>query len=194
MQDLNLRDAHHADHRCRDGCLPGLGQSSTLDTCPWQELNLHTRLWAREFESRASACSATGAVLPTAPTGSDCVRALTRIRTWTERVLSALPLPLGYKGIHPSGWWSLSRESNPVPPVYETGVLPGELDRRGPVWVAAGPTRPVWSDARESNAVCPDPKSGGLPSPSHPVAAASTASYVRIPYPYQDSNLGPRRS
>jgi hypothetical protein len=28
MQDLNLRDAHHADHRFRDGCLPGLGQSS----------------------------------------------------------------------------------------------------------------------------------------------------------------------
>lgn len=25
------------------------------------------------------------------------------------------------------------------------------------------------SDARESNAVSPDPKSGGLPSPSHPV-------------------------
>jgi hypothetical protein len=28
MQDLNLRDAHHADHRFQDGCLPGLGQSS----------------------------------------------------------------------------------------------------------------------------------------------------------------------
>lgn len=36
------------------------------------------------------------AVLPTTPTGS----ALARIRTWTGRVLSALPLPLGYKGIH----------------------------------------------------------------------------------------------
>jgi len=29
-------------------------------------------------------------------------------------------------------------------------------------------TNAPWSDARESNAVCPDPKSGGLPSPSHP--------------------------
>lgn len=36
------------------------------------------------------------AVLPITPTG--IVRAPTRIRTWTRRVLSALPLPLGYRG------------------------------------------------------------------------------------------------
>jgi hypothetical protein len=71
------------------------------------------------------------AVLPTTPTGIRWCGALTRIRTWTGRVLSALPLPLGYKGRHPR-WGdvgSLSRDSNPVPPVYETGARPVELDR-----------------------------------------------------------------
>ena len=36
-------------------------------------------------------------------------------------------------------------------------------------WSATSPRgKPPRSDARESNAVSPDPKSGGLPSPSHP--------------------------
>ena len=65
--------------------------------------------------------------------------------------------------MHQPGPSSLSRDSNPEPPVYETGARPVELKRHCCIRTS--------SDARESNAVCPDPKSGGLPSPSHPSAA-----------------------
>lgn len=117
----------------------------------------------------------------------------TRIRTWTERVLSALPLPLGYRGLsfvdrasggsrtrvlclartgpsverRPRRWCSSSvcgdrtRVSR-----LRTGCL---FHWTNTPWSAVSPRgKPPRSDARESNAVSPDPRSGGLPSPSHP--------------------------
>ena len=49
------------------------------------------RTWAHGVKGRCAA---------TTPTGSS---ALTRIRTWTGRILSPVPLPLGYKGVRSRG-------------------------------------------------------------------------------------------
>jgi hypothetical protein len=52
-------------------------------------------------------------------------RALGGIRTLTGSVLNAVPLPLGYVRVA-SLWPGL----NGLPPTYEVGALPGELQRR----------------------------------------------------------------
>jgi hypothetical protein len=143
---LNLRDAHHADHRFRDGCLPGLGQSSypatvslqvlvevpgvepgpaphqgaaqtamlhldgvaegarierapgrdartklgqpsIVDTCPWQELNLHARCGHASLSRVRLPVPPQGPVLPVE--GSNL----------GLRVQSAVSLPTGPTGI-----------------------------------------------------------------------------------------------
>lgn len=151
----------HADHRFRDGCLTGLGQSSK-SRC--QESNLVRRLIrALHRPPCSTSCAAEGARIERAPgvepgprisnpvpyhsasppmccssrvrTSVSGFRARrpcrldqrasgtpTRIRTWTERVLSALPLPLGYRGVEST---SLAWDLNPVPPAYETGARAG---------------------------------------------------------------------
>lgn len=44
--------------------------------------------------------------------------------------------------------WSLSRESNPVPPDYETGARPDELDRRVAVRLRGVEPRSPWPSTR----------------------------------------------
>lgn len=58
---------------------------------------------------------------------------------------------LGWTGSEPvastGSWatraWSLSWESNPDPPVYETGALPGELERQGRCVAVPGSRTPT---------------------------------------------------
>jgi len=130
-----------ADHRFRDGCLTGLGQSSSRGA--------RSRTWSGALSGRCTdrhapprRRAAEGARIERAPdlepgprisnpvpyrsasppnvllvegsnlglrvqspasvpAGPTSIGTPTRIRTWTERVLSALPLPLGYRGVEP---------------------------------------------------------------------------------------------
>lgn len=149
MQDSNLRGAHHADHRFRDGCLSGLGQSSLFFVCPWQESNLHTRCGCPVLSRVRLPCFATGAGLPVQ--GSNLGK---RIQNpWCCR----LHQPGSRRGIGTAG-------AEPMEPLL--GVEPsssrlrdgcsGRLSSRGRMDTAcgSGESNPDWTGPRPVASTC----------------------------------------